>query len=234
MSGLFPFMQSRIRTGRPPCASTTSVLGRRASEVRGFEKVQPLAVPHGPEGLQGEHLVGVGDAHRRVVRAVLLPHLQQHFFPDAQEIQEPQHDSGQEEPGQQHQAQRRMLQRPRHLDTAGVVHHSLSLPPSHQDDGMRLSRRRDQLTSRDTVWITVFHPHVRTQHDSMWVALVPPGTRSQQSLLNGLQEPLRPLDGAGFPYTAKTWMSHSVICLRAHPTPGEGERGSVNLPPPVS
>ncbi|KAK2883772.1 hypothetical protein Q8A67_017409 [Cirrhinus molitorella] len=100
-------------------------VGRRAAQMRRLEEVQLLAVPHGAQRLQREHLVGVGHAERRVVGAaqVALPHLREHLPPNAQKIQEPQHHGRQQEARQQHQAHGGVFQRLHRLDTCGSMQH---------------------------------------------------------------------------------------------------------------
>lgn len=80
-------------------------VGRAVAEARRFQKVHLVAVPHRLEGLQAEEAVGVGHAQGRIVGVSLpLLHPEENPLPDAEEVQQPEHERCQQEAGQQDQA----------------------------------------------------------------------------------------------------------------------------------
>lgn len=92
--------------GAPPVLQLHDLgVGRAAAEARRFQEVQLVAVPHRLKGLQAEETVGVGHAQGRIVGVSLpLLHPEENPLPDAEEVQQPEHERCHQEAGQQHQA----------------------------------------------------------------------------------------------------------------------------------
>lgn len=68
-------------------------VGRSLSEMRCFQKVQFVSVPHCFERLHAEETVGVRYAERRIDGiALLLPHPEEDLLPNANEVKQPEHD----------------------------------------------------------------------------------------------------------------------------------------------